>query len=121
MKKLASTLSLFSSFSTLICCALPALFVTLGMGATLASVVGAVPQLIWLSERKPLVFGFSGAMLLIAGGAQWRSRQMACPADPKLAEACRETKNWSLPVYIVSVVLWCIGAFFAFVAPWLIS
>ena len=117
MKKIWSTISLFGSFGTLICCALPALFVALGMGAALASLVGVIPELVWLSERKLYVFSFSGLMLLIGGIAQWRSQQVACPIDPKLAEACKETKNWSLPVYIISVVLYLVGAFMAFVAP----
>ena len=38
--------ALFTSFGTLICFALPALFVALGMGAAVAGIVSAVPQLI---------------------------------------------------------------------------
>ena len=42
------TLTLFGSFSTLLCCALPALLVSLGAGAVTIGLVSAVPQLIWL-------------------------------------------------------------------------
>ena len=49
---LAPTLSLFASAGTLVCCALPALFVTLGAGAALAGLVGEFPQLVWLSTYK---------------------------------------------------------------------
>ena len=59
--------SLLASGSTLICCALPALLVTLGAGATLSSLVAAFPALVWLSEHKGLVFG-TAALLTLLGG-----------------------------------------------------
>lgn len=42
----SALLSIATSSSTLICCALPALLVAIGAGATLAGLVTAVPQLI---------------------------------------------------------------------------
>ena len=45
-------ITLFASSSTLICCALPALFVLLGAGATFASLVNFFPQLIIISQYK---------------------------------------------------------------------
>ena len=121
MKKLVSFLTLFTSASTLICCALPALFVTLGFGAAFAGFAGNMPGLIWLSEHKAYLFGI-GAVLLLAGGLLRRhSQQMSCPTDPKLAEACAETKDWSGWIYWSSVVLYGIGFFFAYVAPHLMS
>ncbi len=48
--------ALLASSGTLVCCVLPALMVALGAGATLAGLVTAVPQLIWLSEHKVEVF-----------------------------------------------------------------
>jgi len=60
-------LTIFSSFSTLVCCALPAALVSLGAGAALASVVAAVPQLVWLSEHKIQLFEFAGLMLVLSG------------------------------------------------------
>ena len=50
--------------------------VALGAGASLAGLVTAFPQLIWLSERKPLVFGVAFAMLAFAGWMQWRARTL---------------------------------------------
>ena len=45
-------LTLLASTSTLICCALPALFVAIGAGATFASMVNAFPQLVIISHYK---------------------------------------------------------------------
>ena len=116
---LMSWLSIFTSAGTLVCCALPALLVAIGAGAALAGMVSAVPQLVWLSENKAAVFGAATAMLLVAGAMQWRARYAPCPADPRLAEQCRRTRRVSLKIYAVSVAIFAVGAFFAFVAPML--
>lgn len=116
----ANVLSLFTSLSTLICCALPALLVAVGAGAALAGLVSNVPQLIWISEYKAPVFGIAAAMLLLAGVLQWRARSAPCPADPQLAEACQRTRRNSLRVYLLSLAIFAIGAWFAFVAPLLV-
>lgn len=118
--RFASVLSLFASGSTLVCCALPALLVTLGAGAVLSSAVSAFPQLIWLSEHKVEVFGFATAMLVLSGTMQWRARRLPCPADPELAATCMRTRKTSLWVYLISVTIYLIGGFFAFGAPLLI-
>jgi hypothetical protein len=117
----ASILSLFSSGSTLICCALPALLVALGAGATLSSLITAVPQLVWFSENKATVFGFAALMLLASGVMQWRARQLPCPIDPVLAQACMRTRRIALWTYVLSVLAFLAGGFFAFVAPYLAS
>src|SRR5205823_5709793 len=96
------------------CCALPALFVTLGMGAAFAGLITKVPQLIWVSEHKPFVFGLGALFLSIGGVMQWQARSMTCPTDPKLAEACKNSRRWSAKVYFVSIGIYLIGAFFAF-------
>ena len=113
----ANVLSLFTSLSTLVCCALPALFVAVGAGAALAGLVSNVPQLVWISEHKDVVFGMAGAMLLLAGTLQWRARHAPCPADPQLAEACRRARRNSLRIYLLSLAIFAVGAWFAFVAP----
>lgn len=116
----ANILSLFTSGSTLICCALPATLVAIGSAATLASLVSHFPQLVWLSEHKVLVFGLAGAMLVIAGYLQWRARNAPCPADAKLAQVCTQARKNALRIYWVSVLIFAVGAFFAFVAPYFI-
>lgn len=75
------------------------------------------PQLVWLSEHKGLVFTVAGVMLAVAGYFQWRARYAPCPADPALAAACTRQRRISRAVYTVSVALYLIGGFFAFVAP----
>lgn len=107
-------LSLFSSFGTLICCALPALLVAVGLGAAVAGAVSAVPQLIWLSERKGWVFGVAGTLLGVAGLLRWNAARLACPVDPVSAAACRRARDYSSWVYGIAVTLYLIGAAVAF-------
>ena len=121
MRRSLAFLSLFTSLSTLVCCALPALFVGMGFGAAFAGIVGSLPQLIWLSENKTWIFGI-GAVLLAAGGLlQWQAQFGSCPSDPELAAACSATRDWSRGAYLFSVIIFLIGAFFAFAAPIIFS
>lgn len=115
----SSFLSLFTSGGTLVCCALPALMVSLGAGAAMAGLIGAFPQLIWLSEHKVPLFSLAAAMLAAAGVMQWRARSLPCPADPALARACMRTRRVSAWLYGVSVAMFSVGVLFAFVLPML--
>lgn len=117
----ASVVSIFTSSGTLICCALPALLVALGAGATLAGIVTNFPQLIWLSEHKLTVFSFAGVMVAIAGFLQWRARSAPCPLDSKVAAACARTRRASAVIYAISLVMYLTGAIFAFVLPLLMA
>ena len=112
----APILALFTSAGTLICCALPALFVTLGMGAVTAGLVSAVPQIVFLSENKEIVFIIAGMMLLIASFMMWRSRHDPCPVDPIQARACTRVRWFSKWILWVSIAVYSIGVFFAFLA-----
>ena len=108
-----SFFSLFTSMSTLICCALPALLVSIGLGATMVGLVSTFPQLIWLSENKVLVFSSSFIMLSISIYMQYRARFLPCPIDPIEARACTAARLWSKRVTVFSVIVWFIGAAFA--------
>lgn len=113
---LAPTLSLFASTSTLLCCALPALLVTIGAGAVMAGLVSNVPGYIWLTEHKVGLFLASGFMLALAAIMRWRSRNAPCPIDPDQAQACQRIRRVSGIILYGSVVILLIGGFFAFFA-----
>ena len=109
--------ALLASSGTLVCCVLPATMVALGAGATLTGLVSAVPQLIWLSEHKALVFGVAAAALAIAGIAIVRGRRLPCPADPALARACLHLRRFSAALYWVALLAFASGMVFAFLLP----
>jgi len=120
MHKYLTTLSLFTSFSTLLCCALPALLVTLGMGAALIGLVQNVPELIWFSAHKIYFFAFSGILLAFTGAMQWKNRNAPCPIDAEKARACMRLRKTSKWIYLVSLGIYSIGFFFAFIAQYLL-
>ena len=111
-------LSLFTSFGTLVCCALPSLFVLIGLGATVASVVSAAPWLITLSRHKNWTFAIAG--LLIAANFVYvfrvapslRAEAQACPVDePSACGAASRVSHWIL---WVSAVIYLVGLFSAY-------
>ena len=112
-----SILTLLSSSSSLICCAIPALLVSLGAGSALASIVSIFPQITWISENKDLIFILSTLMLVAGGLLQWKMRATACPTDSNLREACTQTRNTSKAIYLISVIILAVGAWFAYVQP----
>ncbi len=110
------SLSLFTSLGTILCCALPALLVSLGLGAALAGLVGAAPWLSVISDYKPYIFAGAGIMILLAGVMQWQARNAPCPADPLKARACARLRKASWIILGFSAVIYAIGFFFAFIA-----
>ena len=109
--------TLFGSLSTLVCCALPALLVSIGLGATMASLATNIPGLIWLSEHKNQVFILVALVLTISGFLILKNRNLPCPIDPKLRNACLKGRRLSQTAYLTSLIVFAIGVFFAYIAP----
>ena len=110
-----SWLTLFASGGTLICCALPIILVTLGLGATMAAFTSSFPLLVTIAQHKAWVFAGSGALLLVSGWLMYRAGR-ACPADPELGRLCDQTQVWNRRIYWSSVTLWGIGFIAAYLA-----
>ncbi len=112
-------LSLFSSFGTLICCALPSLLVLFGLGATMVSLLSAVPWLVTLSQHKVWVFAISGALIasnlvyVYALAPRLKAEGAACSLDAP--DACKTASRFSRFVLWVSVAIYLAGFFTAFV------
>ena len=115
---LLSYLSLFSSFSTLLCCALPSLLVLLGLGATVASVLSAAPWLVSLSRHKLWTFSLSGVLIALSFVVTYaivprlRAEGEACDAhDPT---ACGQASRLSRVLLWISAAIWSGGFFVAY-------
>jgi mercuric ion transport protein len=110
-----SWLTLFAASGTLICCALPIVLVTLGLGATVAALTSTFPMLITIAQHKMWVFAGSGALLLLSGWLMYRPGR-ACPADPELARVCDRARVWNRRIYWGAAVIWSVGFFAAYLA-----
>tara|TARA_X000001036_G_scaffold315384_1_gene293872 strand:- start:2041 stop:2442 length:402 start_codon:yes stop_codon:yes gene_type:complete len=109
------SLSLFTSFSTLICCALPALLISIGMGASLASFVSAFPWIIFISKYKIQTFTLAAVLLIVSVYLFWQGRNAPCPSDPIQAKICSKLRFINLIMLFISLVTYLAGFFFAFV------
>src|SRR5437868_11618265 len=63
---LLSYFSLFTSLTTLLCCALPSVLVLLGLGASVASTLSLFPWLVTLSHHKHWMFLISGILIPVS-------------------------------------------------------
>jgi hypothetical protein len=116
-EKTANFFSLFASSSTLVCCALPAVFVAIGAGASFASLVSTFPFLITLSQYKIYITFFALVMLLIAGYANYRNFNLPCPADPEVGRLCMKTRKRSRVIYYVSAGIFIFATIFTYLVP----
>ena len=110
-------MTLFISSSTLICCALPAIFVAVGAGATLASLINVFPQLIIISQYKVLISFITLIILLVAGVIIKKSEAMPCPVDPNLRPICLKTRKNSKTLYYLSVIIFASASVFTYLVP----
>lgn len=112
----APTLALFASASTLLCCALPALLVTIGAGAVMAGLATTVPGYVWLTAHKGTLFIVAGVLLAASFFARWVTRNAPCPADQRQARACNRMRRMGGIILWIAMVAYLIGGFFAFFA-----
>ncbi len=109
--------SLFSSFSTLICCAIPSVLVLLGMGTAVASLLSVAPWLVSLSRHKVWTFSIAGTLI----AASFVMTYVVAPRlkDGESCEAddpttCGEVSKISRIVLWGSALIWSGGFFVAY-------
>ncbi|MBI4521505.1 MAG: hypothetical protein HY701_11765 [Gemmatimonadetes bacterium] len=118
--RLLDYLSLFTSFGTVVCCALPSLLVVVGLGATVASVLGAMPWLITLSQHKIWVFAVSGGLIAgnflyvyaLAPRLKASGEVQVCAVDAP--SACDTASRVSRTLLWISAGIYLIGFFVAY-------
>ena len=115
--KSANFLTMFASSTTLICCALPSLFIAVGAGASFASLITVFPFLIVLSQYKLSITIFASVTVIFAGYVNYKTYYMPCPTDPELGKLCMQTRKQSRYVYYISVVLFIFATIFTYLVP----
>ena len=112
-----SYFSLFTSLSTLLCCALPSLLVLFGLGASVASILAFTPWLVTLSRHKAWTFSVSGTLIGVSfinlyyfvprlkGGG-------VCDVDD--GSACRVASRVSKVLLWVSAGIYAVGFLVAY-------
>ena len=105
-------LTLFLTTTTLVCCALPIVLVSLGMGALMASLNYQITGLVFIAEHKYWTLFLSAMLLGFLAWLIWRPGQ-TCPSDPLLAKACQQSKRWNVRMFNMSLAIWSTGFFFS--------
>ena len=106
---------LFTSSTTLVCCAMPILLVSLGFGAVSASIFSTLPFLVTIAHYKELIFALSAIILVLAAWTVFRANR-ACPADPGLAAQCERAHRFNKYALFASLCFWFIGFTAAYLA-----
>ena len=109
---IASWGSLLVSSTTLICCTLPLVLITLGFGTVLSILMVHVPWLPSLIRYQFWIFIFSAGLLLMAYLFLYNSNK-SCSADPVL---CNKLTRINKIIFWIAVVLWLVGFFSAYLA-----
>jgi mercuric ion transport protein len=109
--------SLFTSVSTLLCCALPSLLVLFGLGASVASMLSFLPWLVTLSHYKRVTFFTSGVLITLSFVNMYhitpRLRAQQCSADNPTP--CEDASRASKVLLWISAVIYALGFFVAYV------
>ena len=109
--------SLFTSLSTLLCCALPSLLVLFGLGASVASMLSFMPWLVTLSRHKTWTFAVSGTLIALSFVNVYyiapRIRAKQCSADDP--SACEDANRLSIVLLWISAGIYAVGVFVAYV------
>lgn len=109
--------SLFGSFSTLLCCALPSVLVLLGLGTTVASILSAAPWLVSLSRHKAWTFAISGTLIALSFIVTFAIIPRLKPAgecDAADPTACAQATKLSRILLWLSAAIWAVGFFVAY-------
>ena len=112
-------LLLFTTSGTLVCCAIPIILVSLGLGAAVASMASSAPWLITLSLYNGWMFSIAGLLIALSAWAVYRPGRV-CPADSELAAACERADGWNRRFVLVSAAMWAVGFVAAYLLPYIL-
>ncbi len=106
-------LSLFGSGATLLCCALPAALSLVAGGAAVGALISFFPWLVPISRHHDAVFLIAGILLFADGIFVLRPKgRLACSVTG--GRGCETAGRVSKWIFRTSIVLYGVGAFFAY-------
>ena len=117
MKNFIQFFSLFGSVSTLFCCALPVTLVSIGMGASFASLTAQFPQIHWILEYKTTLFITTAILLALSYLLIRRSRKLSCETLGDTNILCEKIKPKTEWIFWISVTTYAFGLFFSYILP----
>lgn len=117
VRNISNYLSLLTSTSTLLCCALPAFLSIFVGGMVVSSYVTLFPWLIPLSKYKIVLFAATGFLLLVNGFFLFRKK--SCPIDQK--ENCESATKTSKIIFVIATIFYVVAILFSYLIPFLMN
>ncbi len=91
------------------CCALPIVLVSAGMGSVVASVVSALPWLAWMSQYKSITFSITA---LVLAYSWWRLRLAGQSGQCDIED--RKRLKWQKRMLCISTAIFIAAVFAAY-------
>ena len=104
-------LLLFTSAGTLLCCALPVVLMSIGLGSAAVALYANLSFLPLIGAYKKWINIASFVVLAIAGLVLYRPNR-TCPTDPILAAKCKTSRKWNTVFFWLALAIWIFGVFF---------
>lgn len=114
MKFFNNLILLILNGGVMLCCVIPAILVSLGLGSTLATFLNHYPIFIKISEYKNYIFIFVFLILIINGFILYTNKNRSCDIN-SLEQECTEVKSVSLILYYLSIVIYLISLFLSYI------
>ena len=114
MKKIKPLLmfsGLIASMSTLLCCALPIILVSLGLGSVMAGLLSHLPWLIWISEHAIYFFILTFILLSISGYMIFYQPD-SCTLDNH--QTCQSKQTYAKVIWFITLTTLVIGFIFKY-------
>ena len=113
MKFLSNLSLLIANGGVMLCCVLPAILVSLGLGSTLVTFLDNYPIFIEITKHKAYIFIGVFILLVINGVLIYRSQNQVCEID-EISKECDEVKSASKGIYIFSVIVYFISLYLSY-------
>ena len=102
------------ALSTLLCCALPIVLVSLGLGTVLAWLVSHLPWLVWVSEHAIYFISLTLILLIISGYLVFFHPSSCDIQNKKNLDECHNRQKYAKIIWFVTAIILLIGAIFKY-------
>lgn len=103
---------LIASISTLFCCALPIILVSLGLGSIMAALFSHLPWLAWISEHAAYFFILTSILLGVSGYMLFY-QPLVCAIEGQ--EKCQSKQTYAQIIWLITLIILIIGFVFKYI------
>lgn len=113
MRLINNLVLLISNGGVMLCCVLPAILVSLGLGSSLATFLSEYPIFIKITSYKDYIFLFVFFILSFNGYILYKNNKKVCEIN-NLNKECIEVKRVSKLLYFISIFIFLISLYLSY-------